>query len=140
MQSININGLICYFPILVKLEIHIGSFRSDSNFEHVLPLNDGAYLSPMLDCKLFECAMNCLTIEICDGFLLNPSTNNCWNLCCPIHGLKVVPNNGWMYYRRLNGKLLLSNWSNINHISHWLNINHISHWLNINHISHLPNV
>ena len=110
MQSINIFGLISYFPILVKLEIRIGSFRSDSNFEHVLPLNEGAYLSPML------------TIAICDGFLLNPSTNNCWNLCCPIHGLKVVPNNGWMYYRRLNGKLLLSNWLNINHISHLPNV------------------
>ena len=46
MQSINIFGLICYFPILVKLEIRIGSFRSDSNFEYVLhvPLYEGAYL------------------------------------------------------------------------------------------------
>ncbi|XP_078328180.1 C-type lectin domain family 10 member A-like [Crassostrea virginica] len=104
MNFIKILGVMLHFPFLVKLETRISSFQSDSNyFEDVLPLNEGAYISPMLNCKFFKCAINCMAIALCDAFLFNPLTSDCWILRCPLNGLKVVPNNGWMYYHRPNG-------------------------------------
>lgn len=109
MNFIKILGVMLHFPFLVKLETRISSFQSDSNyFEDVLPLNEGAYISPMLNCKFFKCAINCMAIALCDAFLFNPLTSDCWILRCPLNGLKVVPNNGWMYYHRPNGKLIIT--------------------------------